>query len=77
MSIRKLAAAALIGVAALGVSACATGLPAEVTRYSAMPAPQGQTFYVVPGAGVTLLTVTTGFALVGGTMVKFFHSLHS
>ena len=52
MSIRKLAAAALIGVAALGVSACATGLPAEVTRYSAMPVPQGQTFYVVPGAGV-------------------------
>ena len=52
MRIRKLAAAALVGVAALGLSACATGLPAKVTRYSAMPIPQGQSFYVVPGAGV-------------------------
>jgi hypothetical protein len=42
----------LLGVAALGVSACATGLPAKVTRYSALPAPQGQTFFVVPGEGV-------------------------
>jgi len=53
MSIRKIAAAALIGVAALGVSACATGQTAKVTRYSAMPIPQGQTFYVVPGEGVS------------------------
>lgn len=53
MSIRKIAAAALIGVAALGVSACATGQTARVTRYSAMPVPQGQTFYVVPGEGVS------------------------
>ena len=52
MRIRKLAAAALVGVAALGLSACATGLPAKVTRYSAMPIPQGQSFYVVPGVGV-------------------------
>lgn len=51
MRIRKLAAAALLGVAALGVSACATGLPANVTRYSAMPIPQGQSFYVVPATG--------------------------
>jgi len=47
MSIRKIAAA-ILGVAALGLQACATGLPAKVTRYSAMPAPAGQTFYVVP-----------------------------
>ena len=52
MSIRKIAAAALLGVAAVAVSGCATGLPAKVTRYSAMPIPQGQTFYVVPGYGV-------------------------
>jgi Domain of unknown function (DUF4136) len=52
MRIHKLAAAALLGAAALGVSACATGLPAKVTRYSAMPIPQGQTFFVVPGQGV-------------------------
>ena len=52
MRIRNLAAAALVGVAALGLSGCATGLPAKVTRYSAMPIPQGQSFYVVPGAGV-------------------------
>ena len=51
MRIRQLAAAALVGVAALGLSACATGLPAKVTRYSAMPIPQGQSFYVVPGNG--------------------------
>lgn len=53
MSIRKIAAAALIGVAAVGTSACATGQTARVTRYSAMPVPQGQTFYVVPGQGVS------------------------
>jgi hypothetical protein len=52
MRIRNLAAAALVGVAALGLSGCAAGLPAKVTRYSAMPIPQGQSFYVVPGAGV-------------------------
>ena len=51
MRIRNIAAAALLGVAALGVSGCATGLPAKVTRYSAMPIPQGQSFYVVPANG--------------------------
>jgi len=51
MRIRNFAGAALLGVAALGLSGCATGLPTKVTRYSAA-IPQGQTFYVVPGAGV-------------------------
>jgi hypothetical protein len=51
MRIRNLAAAALVGVAALGLSGCATGLPTKVTRYSAA-IPQGQSFYVVPGPGV-------------------------
>jgi hypothetical protein len=51
MRIRKLAAAAVLGVAALGVSGCATGLPTKVTRYSTA-IPQGQSFYVVPSEGV-------------------------
>ena len=51
MRIHKLAAAAVLGVAALGISGCATGLPTKVTRYSTV-IPQGQSFYVVPGSGV-------------------------
>ena len=51
MRINKIGAAILLGVSALGLSACATGFPAKVSRYQAMPAPQGQTFYVVPGMG--------------------------
>ena len=48
MRINKLAAATLLSISALGLSACATGFPAQVQRYQAMPAPQGQTFYIVP-----------------------------
>jgi hypothetical protein len=48
MRIKQLAAAALLGVSALGLSACATGLQTKVSRYQAMPAPQGQSFVVVP-----------------------------
>ncbi len=44
----KLAAAAMLGAAVLGVSGCATGFPAQVSRFQAMPAPMGQTFFVVP-----------------------------
>ena len=51
MGIRKLAASALLGAAALGLSACATGLPTQVSRHQAMPVPSGQTFYVVPASG--------------------------
>ena len=51
MRIRNLAAAAVLGVAALGLSGCATGLPTKVTRYSTA-IPQGQSFYVVPAQGV-------------------------
>jgi hypothetical protein len=46
MSVRKLAAAAFLGVAALGLSACAVGLPTQVSRFQAMPAPAGQSFFV-------------------------------
>lgn len=49
--LKKIAAAALVGAASVGLSGCATGLPAKVTRFQAMPAPQGQSFYVVPGTG--------------------------
>ena len=52
MRISKLAAAAFLGVAALGLSACANTLNTEVSRYQAMPAPQGQTFFVTPGEGM-------------------------
>jgi hypothetical protein len=51
MFTRKFAAAAFLGVAALGLSACATGLPTQVSRYQAMPAPAGQSFFVVPANG--------------------------
>ncbi|MCY7280715.1 MAG: DUF4136 domain-containing protein [Sphingomonas bacterium] len=48
MRISKLAASALLAVSALGLNACVTGFPAQVSRYQAMPAPQGQSFFVVP-----------------------------
>jgi hypothetical protein len=48
MRIRYLTAAALLGVSALGLGGCATGFPAQVSRYQAMPAPQGQSFFIVP-----------------------------
>ena len=48
MRINKLAAATLLGLSALGLSACATGLRTNVSRYQAMPHPQGQSFVVVP-----------------------------
>ena len=52
MRISKLAGAILIGVAAFGLSACASSLTTTVSRYQAMPAAQGQTFFVVPGEGM-------------------------
>lgn len=48
MRFQKLAAAALLGISALGLAGCATGFPAKVSRYQAMPAPQGQSFFIVP-----------------------------
>jgi len=52
MRISKLATVAFLGASALGLSACANTLHTEVSRYQAMPAPQGQTFFVVPGEGM-------------------------
>ena len=48
MRINKVAAAVLLGISALGLSACATGLRTQVSRYQAMPNPQGQSFVIVP-----------------------------
>ena len=48
MRIHKVAAAFLLGLSALGLSACATGLRTQVSRFQAMPNPQGQSFVVVP-----------------------------
>ena len=47
-TMHKLAGALLLGAGALGLTGCATGFPAQVSRYQAMPAPAGQTFFVVP-----------------------------
>jgi hypothetical protein len=51
MRIRKFAAAAALGIAALGLSACATGLRTQVSRYQPATIPAGTTFYVVPKRG--------------------------
>jgi len=56
MRIKSLAAALALGISALGLSACAESLNTTVSRYQAMPAPQGQTFTVVPIGGMA----TTG-----------------
>jgi hypothetical protein len=52
MRIHKLPIAIALGVAALGLSACAESLTTTVSRYQAMPAPQGQTFFVAPAGGM-------------------------
>ena len=52
MRIRRLTAVLALGVAAVGLSACAEQINTTVSRYQAMPAPQGQTFFVVPGGGM-------------------------
>lgn len=51
MRIRTLAAAAALGVSALGLSACATGLDTQVSRYQASAIPAGRSFYVIPREG--------------------------
>ena len=48
MRIKFIAAAALLAFSGLTLSACATGLRTQVSRYQAMPAPQGQSFVIVP-----------------------------
>jgi hypothetical protein len=52
MRIRQLAAALALSAAAIGLSACAEQITSTVSRYQAMPAPQGQTFFVEPAGGM-------------------------
>lgn len=52
MRIRQFATAIALGAAAMSLSACAETINTTVSRYQAMPAPQGQTFYVVPDGGM-------------------------
>lgn len=52
MRFGKFGAAALLGVAAMALTGCATALNTRVTRYQAMPAPQGQSFIIVPDGGM-------------------------
>ena len=49
--ITKLGGALLLGAGSIVVSGCAASLPTQVTRFQAMPAPAGQSFYVVPASG--------------------------
>jgi hypothetical protein len=46
MSLRKKMLALAAPAALLALSACATGFPAQVQRFQAMPAPQGESFYI-------------------------------
>jgi len=48
MRIRQLMAVTALGIAALGLSACAESINTTVSRYQSMPNPQGQSFFVVP-----------------------------
>ncbi len=48
MSIHKKLLTLAAPVALLALSACATGFPAKVSRFQAMPAPQGQSFVIQP-----------------------------
>ena len=46
MSFRKLIISIAAPAALLGLSACVTGLPTQVSRFQAMPAPAGQSFVI-------------------------------
>ena len=51
MRIRKIAAGAALGLGAVALSGCATGLNTQVSRYQAATIAAGQSFYVVPEQG--------------------------
>ena len=46
MSLKKKMLALVAPAALLALSACTTGFPAQVQRFQAMPAPQGQSYFV-------------------------------
>lgn len=45
---RNFIKAAAASIAALSLSACATGFDTKVSRFQAMPAPTGESFFIVP-----------------------------
>lgn len=51
MRIGNIVSAFALGLAALGLTACATGLDTRVTRFQTAAIPAGQSFYVVPAQG--------------------------
>ncbi len=51
MSLHKKLLTFAAPLALIGLGGCATGLPTEVSRFQAMPAPQGQSFAIQPGEG--------------------------
>ena len=51
MSLHKKLLALAAPLALLALGGCASGLPTQVSRFQAMPAPQGQSFVVIPGEG--------------------------
>src|SRR5215212_212484 len=53
MSLAKKILTLAAPAALLALAGCATGLRTQVSRYQAMPAPAGQTFYVVPADGAS------------------------
>ena len=48
MLLKKIALSLVAPVALLGLAGCTTGFPAQVQRFQALPAPQGQTFIIQP-----------------------------
>src|SRR5688572_22321516 len=46
MLLKKMALSLVAPVALLGLAGCATGFPAQVQRFQALPAPQGQSFVI-------------------------------
>jgi len=46
MSLRTLIISAVVAAASLGLGGCTTGLPTQVSRFQAMPAPAGQSFVI-------------------------------
>jgi Domain of unknown function (DUF4136) len=46
MSLKRLLISIAVPAAMLGLSACTTGLPTQVSRFQAMPAPAGQSFVI-------------------------------
>jgi hypothetical protein len=48
MALKKMILTLAAPAALLSLSACMTGFPAQVSRFQAMPAPQGQSFVIEP-----------------------------